>query len=38
VLGAKLGKTGLSVRYATYDADHFATDTDKLWLTAEWAL
>jgi hypothetical protein len=27
-----------SARYADYVADRFATDTRKLWLTAEWAL
>lgn len=35
---AKLGRTTLSARYAHYDAARFATDTDKLWLTAEWVL
>jgi hypothetical protein len=34
---AKLGKYTLSVRYAGYDADRFATDTRKLWLQADWA-
>lgn len=36
---ARLGRrTTLSARYAHYDADRFATDTDKFWLTAEWVL
>jgi hypothetical protein len=38
VVGARRGKAGASIRYATYAADRFATDTDKLWLTLEWAL
>jgi hypothetical protein len=38
VLGTRLGKAGASIRYAAYGADTFATDTDKLWLTLEWAL
>ena len=38
MLGTRLGKAGASVRYATYGADGFATDTDKLWLTLEWAI
>lgn len=38
VLGARLGKASASIRYATYAADRFATQTDKLWLTLEWAL
>lgn len=37
-LTAKRGRTGGSVRYARYRADDFATDTDRLWLTLEWAL
>lgn len=35
---AKLAKTMLSVRYARYDAKSFATDTEKLWLQADWTL
>lgn len=35
---AKLGSTTVSLRYADYHADAFATDTRKLWLTAEWSL
>ena len=34
----KLGKTTVSVRYADYWADLFATDTRKLWLQLDWAL
>jgi hypothetical protein len=37
-LTAKRGRTGGSLRYAHYRADHFATDTDRLWLTLEYAL
>ncbi|WP_420139290.1 alginate export family protein [Sphingomonas sp.] len=33
---AKQGRTTLSVRYARYEADRFSTDTDKLWLQADW--
>jgi hypothetical protein len=35
---AKLGKTGLSARYADYQADGFATDTRKFWLQLDWSL
>lgn len=35
---AKLKNTTLAVRYAHYDAKTMATDTDKLWLQADWAL
>jgi hypothetical protein len=35
---AKFGKTLVSVRYADYDADTFATDTHKLWLQLDWVL
>jgi hypothetical protein len=35
---AKVGRTALSVRYADYRADRFATDTRKLWLQADWSL
>lgn len=35
---AKFHHTTLSVRYADYQADRFATDTRKLWLSAEWTL
>lgn len=34
----KLGKVTGSVRYAHYNADHFATDTDKFWLQLDWML
>ncbi|WP_066796261.1 alginate export family protein [Sphingomonas soli] len=34
----KLGRATLSARYAHYDADRFATDTDKAWLQLDWAL
>jgi hypothetical protein len=35
---AKLGHTLLIARFARYRAKQFATDTDKFWLSAEWAL
>lgn len=35
---ARLGKTMLSVRYADYDAKALGTDTEKLWLQADWSL
>jgi len=35
---ARLGKTALSVRYAAYDADLFATDTQKFWLQMDWSI
>lgn len=35
---AKLRKTMLSVRYAHYDAKALGTDTEKLWLQADWSL
>ena len=35
---AKLGKVTASARYAHYDADTFATDTDKFWLQLDWML
>ncbi|MEH3123591.1 MAG: hypothetical protein PGN16_16740 [Sphingomonas phyllosphaerae] len=35
---AKIGRTALSIRYADYRADRFATDTRKLWLQADWTL
>jgi hypothetical protein len=34
--GVKHGRTALSVRYARYRANGFATDTDKAWLEADW--
>ncbi|MXO99468.1 hypothetical protein GRI97_10755 [Altererythrobacter xixiisoli] len=33
----KWAKTTLSLRYAHYDAARFSSDTDKLWLQADWA-
>lgn len=35
---AKLGTWTASARYARYDADGFATDTDKYWLQLDWTL
>ena len=35
---AKLGKVTGSVLYAHYNADGFATDTDKFWLQLDWML
>jgi hypothetical protein len=35
---AKLGKVTASARYAHYEADGFATDTDKYWLQLDWML
>lgn len=35
---ARLGKVTGSVRYAHYNADGFATDTDKFWLQLDWML
>ena len=35
---ARLGKVTGSVRYAHYNADRFATDTDKFWLQLDWML
>ena len=32
------GRTTFSARYARYRADAFATDTDKVWLSLDWAL
>lgn len=37
IASAKVKKTALSVRYARYDAKAMATDTQKLWLQADWA-
>lgn len=36
-LGFKVGKVGVLVKFADYDARGFAVDTRKLWLQAEWA-
>jgi len=35
---AKLGKVTAAARYAHYDANGFATDTDKFWLQLDWML
>lgn len=35
---AKLHKTTLAVRYASYHASSFATDTRKFWLQMDWSL
>jgi hypothetical protein len=35
--GFKIGKVGLLLKYADYDAKDFGVDTRKLWLQAEWA-
>ena len=35
---AKFGRTTISARYARYRAKDLATDTNKLWLQADWAL
>lgn len=35
---AKVGKTTLAVRFADYDADLFATDTQKFWLQMDWSI
>lgn len=35
---AKLGKVTAAARYAHYNADSFATDTDKFWLQLDWTL
>lgn len=35
---AKAGMTALSLRYAHYDAKAMATDTDKLWVQADWSI
>jgi hypothetical protein len=36
-VGFKVGKVGVLLKYADYDAVDFATDTRKFWLQAEWA-
>jgi hypothetical protein len=38
LVSAKLKRTALSIRYAHYDARAMATDTEKLWLQADWTL
>ena len=36
--GFKVGKVGLLVKYANYQARDFGADTEKFWLQAEWSL
>lgn len=36
-LGFKIGRVGLLLKYADYDAEDFGADTRKLWLQADWA-
>lgn len=36
--GFKIGKVGLLLKYANYDAQDFGSDTEKVWLQMEWAL
>jgi hypothetical protein len=38
IASAKVKTTALSLRYARYDAKALATDTQKLWLQADWAI
>ncbi|MEG3153169.1 hypothetical protein U1769_25080, partial [Sphingomonas sp. ZT3P38] len=35
---AKFGKTTASARFADYNADRFATDTQKYWLQLDWTI
>lgn len=35
---AKISRTLLSIRYARYEAKALATDTEKVWIQADWAL
>lgn len=37
IASAKMRKTAWSVRYARYDAKAMASDTQKLWLQADWS-
>ncbi len=37
LVGAKWKKLGLTLKYADYSADDFATDTQKLWLRVDYA-
>ena len=37
-LGFKLGKVGVLAKYANYNADSFAVDTEKFWLQLEFSL
>jgi hypothetical protein len=36
-LAAKAGRVTLTLKYASYDADSFSVDTDKLWLSMDYA-
>ncbi|NWK95423.1 hypothetical protein DM806_07030 [Sphingobium lactosutens] len=38
IASAKVKKTALSVRYARYEAKAMATDTQKLWVQADWSI
>lgn len=35
-LAAKIGKFGLALKYADYNAKAFATDTSKFWASWSW--
>ncbi len=35
-LGFRIGPVNLLAKYANYNADSFAVDTEKFWLQAEW--
>ncbi|KPL68368.1 hypothetical protein SZ64_09695 [Erythrobacter sp. SG61-1L] len=37
-LGFKLGKVGLMAKYASYNADGFGADTDRMWLQATYSM
>ena len=37
-LGFKIGKVGLLLKYADYEARDFGADTSKLWVQADWSL
>ncbi len=38
VIGFKVKGVGVAVKYANYNADAFAVDTEKFWLQLEWSL
>jgi hypothetical protein len=38
VASLRHGRTTFTARYARYRADTFAIDTDKFWLSLDWAL
>lgn len=38
IASVRRGRTSVSARYARYRADAFASDTDKVWLEANWTL